>query len=538
MWWLAGLGGLMCLAEWALVSAFQPGTKATLAPQAGAVAPFGVFHDLRWIAVGHNSWPTLGAELAAMLLGRGVIGAVSIGLVWPEGRRRPSWSRLFWRGVASSAAAAVLLIPSASLLFGLAVVPVSWIFLAAVPLAVLVALIIHPVALAPRWWRQTVPLRAAGWMIGSFVVLSGAGALMASVPWWAGWLGALAAGVFNAWSWRAVVHAVVDREPWSFPVPVVPVSLAALIALVALGATFGFLGARHPSQPVTTTAPTLLGGQPVLVVSGYGSTYSGSSGGNAALPGSFSERRFSYRGLGSHDQPVPYAATDTVKPLATLDRMMAAQIEALSADSGRPVDVVAESEGALVAKTTLLAEPSLPVKALVMASPLLVPGQTTYPQNTARGWGVGTSVLMRAIGAAFHSVSPVDLSPDNKFLASIDDQGSVLRDAASCPLAGVRQLAILPLADATVTPPGAASNLEQVVVVAFHGGILDQPAYVKVVAQFLEGERPAQDRLLSTADDAIRLASVAWQVPGGPGSTSPERCASAGSKLAHAAFGG
>ena len=533
---LAGLCGLICLGEWALVSAFEPTAKATFAPQVAAVAPFGVFHDLRWIAVGHNSWPTLGLELATMLLGRGVLGAVSIGLVWPEGRRRPSWSRLFLRGVASSAAAAVLLIPSASLLFGLAVVPVSWIFLAAVPLAVLVALIISPVALAPRWWRQTVPLRAVGWEIGTFLVLSGAGAVMASVPWWAGSLVALASGVFDAWSWRGVVHADVDREPWSFPVPVVPVSLAALVALVVLGSTFGFIGAR-PSHRVQAAAPASLSGQPVLVVSGYGSTYTGSSSGTAMLPTTFSERRFSYRGLAPDHSPLPYRATDTVKPLSVLDRMMAEQIKILATDSGRPIDVVAESEGALVAKTALLAEPSLPVKALVMASPLLVPGQTTYPQNTSRGWGVGTSVLMRAIGAAFHSVSPVDLSPDNEFLASIDSQGSVLRDAASCPVPGVRQLAILPLADATVTPPGAASGLEQVVVVAFHGGILGQPAYIKVVVQFLDGHRPAGNRFLSTADDAIRLASAAWQVPGGPGSTSPTGCASAGTQLARAAFG-
>lgn len=518
------------------MSAFEPTAKATLAPQVAAVAPFGVFHDLRWIAVGHNSWPTLGLELVTMLLGRGVLGAVSIRLVWSEGRRRPSWSRLFWRGVASSAVAAVLLIPSASLLFGLAVVPVSWIFLAAVPLAVLVALIINPVALAPRWWRQTVPLRAVGWEMGSFLVLSGAGAAMASVPWWAGSLVALASGVFDAWSWRGVVHAVVDREPWSFPVPVVPFSLAALVALVALGSTFGFIGAR-PSHPVKATSPSAVGGQPVLVVSGYGSTYTGASVGTATLPTTFSERRFSYRGLAPDHGPLPYRATDTVKPLSVLDRMMAEQIRVLATDSGRPVDVVAESEGALVAKTALLAEPSLPVSALVMASPLLVPGQTTYPQSTSRGWGVGTSVLMRAIGAAFHSVSPVDLSPDNEFLASIDKQGSVLRDAASCPVPGVRQLAILPLADATVTPPGAASDLEQVVVVAFHGGILGQPAYIKVVAQFLDGHRPAGNQFLSTAEDAIRLASAAWQVPGGPGSPSPTRCASAGTELARTAFG-
>jgi hypothetical protein len=530
------LCGAVCLLEWALVSVFEPGARASLAPQAGAVAPFGVFHDLRWIAVGHNSWPSLGAELSAMVAGRALLGALAIRLVWPEGRRRPPWSRLLWRGVAASAMAAVLLVPSASLVFGLAVVPVSWLFLAAVPLAVLVALIIHPVALSPGWWRHTVPLRAVAWMLLTFVVLSAAGAVVAAVPWWAGALVALASGGFNALAWRGTVHAVVDRDPWRFPVPVIPASLAALVALVVLGATFGFMGAR-PSHRAAAASPPAHGGQPVLVVSGYGSSYRGSGTGTAPLPGAFTERRFSYRGLAPDHQPLAYSAHDTVKPLSTLDRMMAEQIEALAGDTGRRVDVVAESEGALVAKTTLLAWPRLPVKALVMASPLLVPGQTTYPQDTTGGWGVGTSVLMGAIGSAFHSVSPVNLSPDNAFLASIDEQASVLRQAASCPLAGVRQLAILPLADATVTPPGAASRLDQVVVVAFHGGILGQPAYANVVAQFLDGHQPQKDRLLALADDAIRFASVAWQVPGGPGSSSPATCSAAGRRLARAAFG-
>jgi hypothetical protein len=429
--------------------------------------------------------------------------------------------RLLWRGVGSTALAAVLLIPSASLLFGLAVVPVSWLFIAAVPLAVLVALVVHPVAVSSRWWRHTVPVRALAWMLASFVALTAAGAAVADWPDWAGALVVIAAGVFNALAWVGVVHAVVDREPWRFPVPVVPVALAALVALVVGGATLGFVHARPP-HPVVGHGPPSGPGQPVLVVSGYGSTYGG--GPTTALPGDFVERRFSYRGLAPDGAPLPYSSVDTVKSLGTLDRMMTEQIDALASASGRRVDVVAESEGALIAKTALLARPDLPVQALVMASPLLAPGRTTYPQAGAPGWGVATGAVMNLIGRAFKSVSPIDLSPDNTFLASVDQRAPVLRDAMSCPLSGVHQLALLALADATVTPPDAGQGLPKVVIASFHGGQLADRSDDRLVAKFLHGRPVHGARYLAGAYRAITLASAAWQVPGGPGTPTPESC--------------
>ena len=519
------------LFEWALVVVFDPSTKAALAPQAAAVAPFAVFHDLRWIAVGHDSWPTFVLETTGMLFGRGALAALSVRLAWPAGRPRPSGARLLWRGVASTALAAVLLIPSASLLFGLAVVPVSWLFIAAVPLAVLVALVVHPVAVSSRWWRHTVPVRALGWMLASFLALTAAGAAVAAWPDWAGALVVTAAGVFNALAWVGVVHAVVDREPWRVPVPVVPVALAGLVVLVIGGATLGFVHARPPLGS-GGHGPSGGPGQPVLVVSGYGSTFDG--GPTKVLPGDFLERRFSYRGLAPDGTPLPYRSADTVKSLGTLDRMMAEQTRALAASSGRPVDVVAESEGALVAKTALLAHPDLPVQALVMASPLLAPGRTTYPQAGAPGWGVATGAVMNLIGRAFQSVSPVDLSPNSTFVASVDERAPVLRDAMSCPLTGVRQLALLALADATVTPPEAGQGLEKVVIASFHGGQLSDPGNGRLVAQFLHGQPVRGARFLSGAYRAITLASAAWQVPGGPGTPTPESCGTAARVLAAA----
>jgi alpha-beta hydrolase superfamily lysophospholipase len=189
---------------------------------------------------------------------------------------------------------------------------------------------------------------------------------------------------------------VVDRRP-GLLVPVVPVALASLVAVVIGGTVLGFTHAHpHPPIPSEAGAPARSGEQPVLVVNGYGSTFDGTH--VPVVPGPFAEQQFSYRGLAADGTPLPYGSRDTVKSLAELDRMIDAQVTMLARTSGRPVDIVAESEGALVAKTALLARPRLPVDALVLASPLLRPGQTSYPQPGAAGWGVAAGEFMTLLG--------------------------------------------------------------------------------------------------------------------------------------------
>lgn len=534
-WWpLAPVCASVDVLEFLLVRVVDPGARAGLAPQASAVFPFGVFHDLRWISVSHDSWPTFLAEVVGMLVVRGALSAASVRLAWPPGVPLPSGRRLFTRGVISTALSGALLVPSVSLVFGIAVVPVSWLFLAAVPAALLVALIVHPIGVARGWWKRSVPLRALGWVGLSFLVLSAAGAAMSVGPVWDGLAVAVLAGIFNAWAWTGLVHAVVDRRP-GLVVPVVPVALATLVAVVVGGTVFGFTHVHpHPPARERASAPPTAGGQPVLVVSGYGSTFDGRD--VPVVPGPFLVREFSYRGLGADGEPLPYSSHDTVRSLADLDRMLDAQIAALARATGRPVDVVAESEGALVAKTTLLARPGEPVDALVMASPLLQPGRTSYPRPGAGGWGVAAGEFMTLLGRAFQSVAPIDLSPDSAFLRSVDEHASVLQTTMSCPLPGIRQLALLPLADATVTPVHLPPALPTVVVSAFHGGLLGDAGYERLVARFLEHRRVPTDSLLQAAHYAIRLAAAAWQIPASPTLPTPASCSAAGTRLAADAF--
>jgi len=512
-WWtLAALCVGANLTETGLVIGFDHRSMPALAPQASALAPLGVFGDLRWISVYHDSWLTFAAEIVAMLAVRGALTAASVALAWPEDRDRPPVHALLLRGTFATGLSALLLVPSVVVLFGLAAVPVSWLFLAAVPAALLVAFIAHPIGVSGDWWRRPMSIRAIGWVALAFVTMSVAASVMAASPMALWPLISALSGLFNAWSWVGLVHAVVDRRPARWVVPAVPLATLALIGTVIGGTVAGFTRATSTNAGASSLSAAPQGhGQPLLLVSGYGSSWDGQP--EHPVPGNFTEERFSYKGLGPDGWPLAYTGADTVKPLSQLDRLFIAQVRSLYAKTGKRVDVVAESEGALLAKTALLAEPSSPVYMLVLASPLVGLGRVSYPTGGHSGWGVASNAAMKLLGRALQSLAPIELSPDSSFLASLDAEAPGLQKVISCPISGVRQFALLPLADATVAPTTTKLSFPSVVLPAFHGGLIESADGDRVLSQVLSGHPVSGDKLLRLAEVAISYAASAWQVP-------------------------
>jgi hypothetical protein len=260
----------------------------------------------------------------------------------------------------------------------------------------------------------------------------------------------------------------------------------------------------------------------VLVVSGYGSLWNGRP--VHPIPGHYDEIRFSYAGLDGDGRPRRYGSADTVKPLFQLARMMAAQVATFQRRTGQNVTVVAESEGALVAETYLAATPHPPVRTLVMASPLLDPGRVSYPlQGT--GWGIASRTGMEVLGSAFQRASPIDLSPTSPFLASVNHEAPLLQNLATCPLPGVSRFALLPLADAVAAPPSSRLAFPSVVLPAFHGGLLSDSSAAVLVARILRRGTVGPQGWLPMAEDTIRWAASAWQVPDLPASAFSGRSA-------------
>lgn len=506
------------LLEAALLVWLGPSSGLPLAPQATAVAPFGVFHDLRWLAVYHDSWLSFVLEATGLILARGLVTALMIREAWPTSRPRPSLARLATRSTAFTAAAAVLLVPWVLVLFTQAVVSVSWFFFAAVPSVLSMALLVHQVAISPGWWRRAPAPRALGWIALTFVVETLASLTMSAAPTELAVPVAGLTGLFNAWAWYGLVHAVAGRpEParWRF-VPVVPAGVAAFWGLVIGGTVLGFASVTHPVPepeiaPTGAMAASTSSAQPVLVANGFGSSWNGRS--LPPLRGPYLEWTFSYRGLSRRGQPLPYDSTNTAKSLPALDRLMATEVNALHRLTGRKVDIVAESEGALIAKTYLVAMPRAPVADLVMASPLVDPGRVYYPPTGASGYGVAVEAGLRGISDTIQGLSTVDLSPTDPFLRSILSEAPQLGSVLSCRVPNVRQFEVLPLADAVASPSPVPGSIPTAVVPAFHGGLIGSPAADRVIDEVLDGRTPATTTGWTLADTVIRRASAAWQVP-------------------------
>ena len=115
----------------------------SLAAQVTAPGPFGVFHDLRWLLVFHDSVAGFVVGMLGMIVLRSLLAALMVRSAWPG--RPPGFRRLMGYSMVSTVVATVFLSPWATLLFGAGVIPLSWIYFGAVPPALATILLLHHV---------------------------------------------------------------------------------------------------------------------------------------------------------------------------------------------------------------------------------------------------------------------------------------------------------------------------------------------------------------------------------------------------------
>lgn len=510
----------LAVAEALLLSSLGASWAAGLSPQVTAAAPFGLFHDLRWLVVYHQSLPAFLIEMAGLFLFRGTLDAFIVREAWPRDRLadRPPFLRAWVRSVSFTVVATVLLAPWVMLLFGMAVVSLSWLFFAAVPPVLAVAVLIGPGAVSGNWWRRTVPPRAIGWVALTFLVMTLCSGFTLIRPIALAAPVAALGGLFNAWAWRGLVGGTTSQRRTLRFVPVVPASLAGMLAVVVGGASIGFAvsSARaHQARILAEHAATLVHrpdqGMPLLVASGFGTKWDGSSG--PWLQGNFDEERFSYAGLTSTGQPAAYTVADTVASLSSLDATMNRQVEALAARHHQKVSIIAVSEGSLVAETFLARYPKAPVDQVVLLSPLVTPGRAYYPPSGRDGWGVVARLGLQGLTYALGSISPFQLSPSTPLFQSIVADAPSVRSLLSCPVPGVRQVAVVPVADAVAAPQDPDLAIPTVVVPAFHSGALGDAQIDEVLIGILERRPLPAGHGWADLAHVLRPAAAAWQVP-------------------------
>jgi hypothetical protein len=508
------------------LSAIGPSGSEAVAPQTSALAPFGVFHDLRWLLVFHPSWLAFALEMAALIVVRSAVMALLVRAAWPIGQRPPAPLMLAAGSVGFTVVCAVVLLPFAALLVGMAVVSLSWLFFIALPAMVTVAALVHHGAVVPTWWRERPPGRTVAWVLLSFVVLTLASAFIVLAPAPLRPVAVAATGLFNAWAWHSIVHTLRCGARSRRFMPVAPVGIAAVMGVIALGVNTGFsVAARDQGLARAVTESHAVGagaaaddGRPVLLVSGFGSSYSGDDDGVGPWA---NERRFSYAGLSANGRPSPYQQADTYQDVSASVALMATQVEAFHEEVDRPIAIIAESEGALVAKAYLMSHPDAPVDTLVLLSPLVEPGAAYYPPPGDDDWGVAAGMGLRWIATLARALSPLDMTSDDGLFRSLADNAPALRGMLACPVDGVDQLAVFPLADAVAGSEPHLDGVLSTVVPAFHGGLADNGDVQRKIRAALEGGvTPAPDWWQTTAT-VIRAGAATWRVPTLPLSMNP-----------------
>ena len=558
-----GLIYLCCgtaMAEAFLLIVLAPAARA-LAPQVSALPPLAIFHDLRWLYSTQRSWLWFGLLLAGLLVARAALNTALVRLAWPAYLTPPPPLAALRGALVVTTLACLLISPLVSLTFGVAILPFSWPFLALLPAMLLIALPLSHAGLAGTWWRTLPPASAAWWLLAQFAVLSAAAALSTALPPPDAVPIAGLAGLVNARAWYGLTTAIarapgqasaeltetglaeavlgetalaragrVAKEPAGLALPAVQrvpagaMALAAVIAtVIALTRLVFFFGGPaatgHPQATVAwvtgTQGPARLGdtaadagGHPVLEIAGFGSWCCGQDRALAkALPGTVVQQ-FSYLGTNRRGQPRPYGAKASNLPLPELGDRIAAQLWRLHEQTGKPVDIVAESEGTLGLDAMLAQHPGAPVGSVVLLSPIVAPGQYGYKST---GSSLVTRDELHALIWFVGGLSPFGTSGAQTLISSVNSVGARFASAAA-EHAPVRMLDVIPLADA-VTLPACPLPRNVVVIPAFHGELLGDPLALRAIRRFLTDRSVTGVPSLRTTAEIMAAAATAWRMP-------------------------
>jgi hypothetical protein len=297
--------------------------------------------------------------------------------------------------------------------------------------------------------------------------------------------------------------------------------IATVIALTRLVfALSGPIPVGHPGATVAWVAGTTgaarqtsavagTGHHPVLEIAGFGSWCCGQDRALVrALPGTLVQQ-FSYRGTNRHGQPLPYGPKAGNISLPLLGDRIAAQVQRLHKQTGKPVDIVAESEGSLGVDAMLARHPDAPVGSVVLLSPIVAPGQSGYRGGS--GTGLVTKDELHALIWFVGGLSPFGTSGAQTLINSVNDVGARFA-AAAAHHAPVRLLEVVPLADA-VTLPACPLPPNVVVVPALHGELLGDPAALRTVHRFLTNRPVTGVPDLRATAEIMAAAATAWRMP-------------------------
>jgi hypothetical protein len=213
---------------------------------------------------------------------------------------------------------------------------------------------------------------------------------------------------------------------------------------------------------------------------------------------------------------------------------MARQVDELHRAYREPVTLLAESEGALVARTYLLKfyrPASHDVDRLItLDMPSGVAG-VYFPPRGQQGWGVGTGWGLRWLSNLLGAIAPLHLSADSPLMREVLDCRSTLsQQAASPPPPGVVEVQVEALADWVDPPPAAPPGVPTYVIASTHGGLVKSPQVQKLIRGIIDGDAGSHSGVSDKLAEAVGATARPWLLPTLPADLAPQptlACASA-----------
>jgi hypothetical protein len=244
-----------------------------------------------------------------------------------------------------------------------------------------------------------------------------------------------------------------------------------------------------------------------------------------SLPLGYVGWRFSYKGLDEKGRPLPYDPEDTQQSLLLSARRMGKQVHRLSHAYREPVTLVAESEGALVARTYLTSvyrPASHDVDRLItLDMPSGVSG-VYFPPRGKQGWGVGSGWGLRGLTNVLEAMAPLQLSVDSGLGRDFTNCRALFsRLAMSPPPPGVQEVSFQALSD-WVDPANAAPGVSTILVNAPHGGLVTRTGVQTLIQSILDGGTvPPASGQAGLLARFVHATARPWEVPSLPLSLDP-----------------
>lgn len=487
---------------------------AGIAPQVTAPPPYGVYHDLRWVLVFHTSWGGLAGELAALLAFRTLLNTGLVLLAWPRGVPHPPVRRLATSALLGTLLLIVLTWPWAALAGMGAAASLSWFVMASVLGFAMMALVINRAGTVPGWWRHPPTPASVGLALLTFLTVCAASAAISLAPGWWTVPVAAAGGLADAGLWVLLVRTVAGR-----PLPVLRAALTpvavVVVPLVVIGAGAHLIGATKP-QPDPTAATVHVdrlsppGDRQVIYLLGYGTHYDGQH--VPGTPPGTAVTYFSYRGRYPDGAPLPYGPGETYQSIDVLADRLARQVNGLHRRTGKPVALMATSEGTYVVRAYLRRHRAAAVHTVVLLSPLIRSARVYYPpRGTGHGWGLGMGWSFRALTWIARWRTGSGVNADQPFIRSILDQAPYFRNTMLCPVPGKRVVAFVPAASGAAVSYGHLSGVPVVEAWSVHGSLLHEPSVRRKVFAVLGGHDVRSRDPLGFR--LVRAAAAGWQMP-------------------------